>query len=69
MSEAALVKARFKRMAAVNAVCLLTAIAAVVGAFALGQNWLFGVFGLALAAGFVAQIWFIAAFRRAKEGV
>ncbi len=69
MSDEALIKARFKRMAAVNAVCFLTAIAAVVGAFALGQDWLFGVFGLALAAGFGAQIWFIAAFRRAKEGV
>ncbi len=69
MSDEARVKARFKRMAAVNAVCLLTAIAAAVGAFALGQDWLFGVFGLALAAGFGTQIWFIAAFRRAKEGV
>lgn len=69
MSDEALIKARFKRMAAVNAACFLTAIAAVVGAFALGQDWLFGVFGLALAAGFGAQIWFIAAFRRAKEGV
>jgi uncharacterized protein (DUF58 family) len=34
-----------------------------------GQDWLFAIFGVALAAGFAAQIWFIAAFRRAKEGV
>ncbi|MDO8411659.1 MAG: hypothetical protein Q7S93_16520 [Phenylobacterium sp.] len=69
MSAEAGIKARFLRMAVINAVCVLTAIAALVGALASGQDWLFAIFGVALAAGFAAQIWFIAAFRRAKEGV
>ncbi|WP_300576299.1 hypothetical protein [Phenylobacterium sp.] len=56
-------------MAVINLVCVLAAIAAVIGALATGQDWLFAIFGVALAAGFAAQIWFIAAFRRAKEGV
>ncbi|MDP1616004.1 MAG: hypothetical protein Q8S47_17175 [Phenylobacterium sp.] len=69
MSAEADIKARFLRMAVINAVCVVTAIAAVIGALATGRDWLFAIFGVALAAGFVAQIWFIAAFRRAKEGV
>ena len=69
MSDEAHIKARFLRMAVVNGLCLALAICAVIAAFLTGQDWLFVVFGLALAAGFVAQIGFIAAFRRAKEGV
>ncbi len=69
MSAEADIKARFLRMAVINLVCVLAAIAAVIGALATGQDWLFAIFGVALAAGFAAQIWFIAAFRRAKEGV
>ncbi|MFT4935843.1 MAG: hypothetical protein ACI9LT_002551 [Pseudoalteromonas distincta] len=63
------IKARFMRMAVINGLCLAAAIATVVGALVSGQDWLFAIFGVALAAGFAAQIWFIAAFRRAKEGV
>ena len=63
------IKARFTRMAVINGLCLAAAIAAVIGALGSGQDWLFAIFGVALAAGFAAQIWFIAAFRRAKEGV
>ena len=57
------------RMLAIYLHVLALAIGAVIAAFVTGQDWLFVVFGLALAAGFVAQIGFIAAFRRAKEGV
>jgi uncharacterized membrane protein YdbT with pleckstrin-like domain len=63
------IKVRFLRMAVINGLCLVAAIAAVIGALISGQDWLFAIFGVALAAGFAAQIWFIAAFRRAKEGV
>lgn len=63
------IKARFLRMAVINGLCLAAAIASVIGALVSGQDWLFAIFGVALAAGFAAQIWFIAAFRRAKEGV
>jgi uncharacterized protein (DUF58 family) len=69
MSAEAGIKARFMRMAVINGLCLAAAIAAVIAALVSGQDWLFAIFGVALAAGFVAQIWFIAAFRRAKEGV
>jgi membrane protein YdbS with pleckstrin-like domain len=69
VSAEADIKTRFMRMAVINGLCLVAAVAAVIGALASGQDWLFAVFGVALAAGFVAQIWFIAAFRRAKEGV
>jgi uncharacterized protein (DUF58 family) len=63
------IKARFMRMAVINGLCLVAAVAAMIGALVSGQDWLFAIFGVALAAGFAAQIWFIAAFRRAKEGV
>ncbi len=69
MSAEADIKSRFLRMAVINLVCVLTAVAALIGALVTGQDWLFAIFGVALAAGFAAQIWFIAAFRRAKEGV
>ncbi|HMP62470.1 MAG TPA: hypothetical protein PKA17_05180 [Phenylobacterium sp.] len=69
MNDEAKIKARFLRMAVINGGCLAVAIAAVAGAFVTDQDWLFAIFGLALAAGFAAQIGFIAAFRRAKEGV
>ena len=69
MSAETDVKSRFLRMAVINLVCVLTAVAALIGALVAGQDWLFAIFGVALAAGFAAQIWFIAAFRRAKEGV
>ena len=69
MSAEAGIKARFMRMAVINGLCLAAAVAAVIGALATGRDWLFAIFGVALAAGFAAQIWFIAAFRRAKEGV
>lgn len=69
MSAKAQIKSRFLRMAVINVTCLVAAAVAFVGALMSGQNWLFAVFGAALAVGFAAQIWFIAAFRRAKEGV
>ncbi|MDP1874724.1 hypothetical protein [Phenylobacterium sp.] len=69
MSADAGIKTRFMRMAVINGVCVAIAVAAVIGALISGQDWLFAIFGVALAAGFAAQIWFIAAFRRAKEGV
>ena len=62
-------KKRLVTMLAIDGVCMLIAIAAAVGAFAFGQAWLQWVFGLAVIAGFGAQIWFIAALRRAGKGV
>lgn len=60
---------RLMVMLAVDAVCAVIAVAAAIGAFAMGVGWLQWAFVAALVAGFAVQIWFIAGFRRAKEGV
>jgi hypothetical protein len=62
-------KKRLVTMLAIDGVCMLVAIVAAVGAFAYGVGWLNWLFGLAIVAGFGAQIWFIAALRRAGKGV
>jgi hypothetical protein len=56
-------------MLAVDGVCAIVAIAALLGAFFTGHDALFWVFGAALSGGFAAQIWFIAGFKPAKQGV
>jgi hypothetical protein len=62
-------KGRLKVMLAVDAVAVLLAVAAAVGSFGFGIEWMAAVFVAALAAGFAAQIWFIAGLRRADKGV
>lgn len=69
MTELAAVKRKFTIMASVIAVCAVVAIGALAASFVLKQDWLFGVFFVALAAGFGAQIWFVVGFMRAKKGV
>jgi hypothetical protein len=59
---------RLTTMLVFDAVCVMVAIASIVGAFRFGMNWLVYVFVIALVAGFGAQIWFIAGFRKAKTG-
>ena len=66
--DAASAKKRLAVMLAVDAVCVLVALAAAIGVFRFGQDGLLWVFGAALILGFAAQVWFIAGFRRAKEG-
>jgi hypothetical protein len=62
-------KKRLVTMLAIDGVCMLIAIAAAVGAFGYGIDALMWLFGVAVVAGFGAQIWFIAALRRAGRGV
>jgi hypothetical protein len=62
-------KKRLVTMLAINGVCMVVAIAAAVGAFGYGIAALIWLFGLAVVTGFGAQIWFIAALRRAGRGV
>ena len=69
MTEVEQGRKRLFTMLAVDGVCAMVAIAALAGAFFTGQDALFWVFGLALAGGFAAQIWFIAGFKSAKQGV
>jgi hypothetical protein len=66
--DVAQVRKRLYAMLGVDVVCVLVAAAAAVGAFAYGVGWLQWVFFAALLAGFGAQIWFIAGFRRVSGG-
>jgi hypothetical protein len=66
--DVAVQKKRLMAMGAINVLCVLVALAAVVGFFKAGLDWALLVFAAALIVGFAAQIWFIAGLRRAKEG-
>ena len=59
---------RVKIMGAAVAIAAIVAVPSAIGAFAYGHHWLVAPFVAALAAGFGAQIWFIAGLR-AKKGV
>ena len=48
--------------------CLMAAGGFAVGYFVYNIGWLLPAFGLALVAGFGAQIWFIAGFARPSKG-
>ncbi|OXE34901.1 MAG: hypothetical protein CGW95_17145 [Phenylobacterium zucineum] len=62
---------RGRLVALIGGDVLATVIAggAAYAASTLHQNAYWGLFGLVVAAGFVAQFWFIAGFGRAKQGV
>jgi hypothetical protein len=51
---------RLMVMIVVDAVCLLTALAAIVGDLSFHIGWLIWVFGAAMIAGFGAQAWLVA---------
>jgi len=59
---------RVKIMGAIVAVATLVAFVTAIGSFAYGHHWMIAPFVASLAAGFGAQIWFIAGLR-AKKGV
>ena len=61
-------KRRLAGMGVVNAVVLLAAAAGLYAYFGMGLGWGLPVFAVFLALGIGAQIWFIAAFRRANKG-
>ncbi len=67
--DVAALKKRRTIMMAVNAVAVLTALAAIFAFLKLGLDWALIVFVAALLVGFGAQIWFIAGLRRANKGV
>ena len=58
--DVALQRRRFIVMVAIDAVCLLIGLVAVVGALNFHIGWLRWVFGLAVIVGFGAQVWLIA---------
>ncbi len=51
---------RLMIMIGVDAVCFLTALAAIVGDLSFHVGWLIWVFAVAMIAGFAAQAWLIA---------
>jgi hypothetical protein len=61
-------KKRFTRMMAITVVCAVVALAAALGAIKAEMPALWALFGLALAAGFAAQIQFVVAFAKAAKG-
>jgi ABC-type maltose transport system permease subunit len=67
-ADAALQKKRLTAMLAIDAVCFVLAGVAIYGAVSLGLSWAKPVFILAIAAGVVAQIWFILGWMRATKG-
>ena len=63
------IKKRLVVMLAINAVAALAAVGFALGHYVGGVDWMQWAFMAALGAGFAAQIWFIAGFRRAGRGV
>lgn len=61
-------KRRLAVMGVINAFAVLAAAAALVGYFRYDLTWALGAFVVAMLVGFGAQIWFIAALRRADKG-
>lgn len=62
--ELAAQKKRLMIMAVANVAAVVTAIAFLIVYFKFALEWALGAFVIALLAGFGAQIWFIAGFRR-----
>ena len=67
-ADAVIQKKRLTVMIAITAVCFVLAGVAIYGAVSLGLGWAKPVFILAIAAGVVAQIWFILGWMRAIKG-
>ncbi|HEX4183385.1 MAG TPA: hypothetical protein VHY34_09005 [Caulobacteraceae bacterium] len=69
MSESAHVTSLRRRliaMIAIDAVCALVAVGAIVGFLSFHVSWMGGLFAVALVAGFGAQIWFFVGFARSR---
>lgn len=69
MSDAAhiaLQRKRLMRMIAIDAVCVLIAIGAVIGYLSFRVAWMGGLFAAAVIAGFAAQIWLVVGLARTK---
>jgi hypothetical protein len=66
MSDVAVLRGRLMRMIAIDAVCLLVAMGAIVGYLSFHIGWMGWMFAVALIAGFAAQIWLVIDFMRAR---
>jgi hypothetical protein len=61
-------KRRLAVMGVINVIAVLAAAASLVGYFRFNLTWALGAFVVAMLVGFGAQIWFIAALKRADKG-
>ena len=66
--DPAIMKQRMRWMVAINAAAAVVGLVSAVGYFKLGVQWGLMAFGVAMLAGFGAQIWFIVGLRRANKG-
>jgi hypothetical protein len=64
--DLAIQKRRLALTIAINALSVLIAVAAAVGALGYHVGWLIWIFGAALCAGFAAQSWLIVGLLRGK---
>jgi len=58
-AHVAVQRRRLMIMVAIDAVCVLVAIASVIGALSFHQGWMMGLFVGAVLAGFGAQLWLV----------
>jgi len=59
---------RLMIMIAIDAVCVLVAMVAIIGALGFHVGWMLGLFVLAVLVGFGAQVWLMLGLRQGKAG-
>ena len=67
MSEVVFLRGRLMRMIAIDAVCVLVAMTAIVGYLSFHIGWMAWLFAGAMITGFAAQIWLVVDFMRAPR--
>ncbi len=64
--DVALQRRRLIMMAAINAVCVVIAVASAIGYVSYHVAWLGALFAVAVIAGFAAQVWLVLGLRRKR---
>ena len=59
---------RLMIMIAIDAVCVVVALVAIIGALSYHVGWMLGLFVLAVLVGFGAQVWLVLGLREGKAG-
>jgi hypothetical protein len=66
--DVAQLRRRLMIMATIDGVCVLVALAAMVGAWGFHVGWMLGLFVPAVVVGFGAQVWLVLGLRQGKTG-
>lgn len=66
--DVAVQRRRLMIMIAIDAVCVLVAVVAIIGALSFHVAWMLGLFVLAVLAGFGAQVWLVLGLIQSKAG-